>query len=187
MSAETTGSNAPGLPAPRWDEPDADTSATYSDAVAIQFPTTRPDGAELPYFLFGDRRRTVDLWFADMAADEGTHYVGSGSNDIAQAGPAVDAVSSFNEGQWTVIFRRSRDEADHVEFAEGAFVPVAFSVWDGFTRERGSRRGITNWYYLYVDVAVKESPVAPMLGYGLATFLLGLIITFVVRKKSARD
>ena len=28
----------------------------------------------------------------------------------------------------------------------GGFLPIAFSVWDGFSRERGNRRGLTAWY-----------------------------------------
>ena len=41
-------------------------------------------------------------------------------------------------------------------------MPVAFSVWDGFSRERGNRRGLTAWYSLYVEPEVVPSAVGPM-------------------------
>jgi len=34
-----------------------------------------------------------------------------------------------------------------------------------------------------MDVAVKESPVLPIMAYGFATLLLGLVVTSVVRRK----
>ena len=40
------------------------------------------------------------------------------------------------------------------------FVPIAFSVWDGFSRERGNRRGLTLWYSLYVEPENVPSPSA---------------------------
>ena len=36
-----------------------------------------------------------------------------------------------------------------VTFAEGQYVPIAFSIWNGTDRERGNKRGLTRWMYLY--------------------------------------
>ena len=44
-----------------------------------------------------------------------------------------------------MIFKRSLRRAGGVTFADGQFVPVAFSVWDGTSRERGNKRGLTQW------------------------------------------
>lgn len=182
MRAETSGISGPDLAAPDR-EIDADTSITYADAVAIQFPSAVTGGSELPYFIFGDRKLSTDVWFADLATSEGTHYTGRGSGDLEAVGPAIEVSASYEAGLWTVIFQRAREEDGHVAFDEGSFVPVAFSVWDGFSRERGNRRGLTTWYNLYVDVAEKPSPVLPMMAYGLTTLLLGLATTFLVRRK----
>lgn len=182
MTADRAGQTGPSLPAPDRDA-EPDTSITYADAVAIQFPTDVSAGAEQPYFIFGDRKLSADIWFADLATSSATHYVGSGADRIEVSGPDLAMSATFDAGQWTVIFSRARTEENHAAFKEGTFVPIAFSVWDGFSRERGSRRGLTTWYYLYVDVAEKPSPVLPMMAWGFTTLLLGLGTTFLVRRK----
>jgi len=185
MRAETTGSNTPDMEVPAWPE-DTDTTAAYSDAVALQFPSEMPSGTELPYFLFGDRKHPIDLWFADLAGTSANHYVGEGSGHLTTDGPSVSSSTRFDDGQWTVYLSRSRTEEGHISFDEGTFVPVSFSVWDGFARERGNRRGLTGWYHVYLDVAEKESPILPMIAYGLITLFIGLGITFVARRRYGR-
>ncbi|TDI70151.1 MAG: c-type cytochrome [Bacteroidetes bacterium] len=183
MSADTSGSNAPTLVPPGAFDADSDSMMVFSDAAAIQFPTVLSAGSEMPYFIFGDRKLSTDIWYSDLAASGATHYVGKGASNLSEEGPELAFSSSFEEGEWTVIFRRARNEEAHTVFDEGSFVPIAFSIWDGFSRERGNKRGLTSWSYLYMDVAVKESPVLPMMAYGFATLLLGLVVTFVTRKK----
>ncbi|MFT4603940.1 MAG: mono/diheme cytochrome c family protein [Rhodothermales bacterium] len=185
MIADTRGMNGPGLPV---DETQLwvgapDTSGTFSDAVAIQFPTEMPEGVEMPYFMFGDRKSSVDLWFADLAGPTGQHYIGNGSGNINADGPALDLQAAYDDGMWTATFTRDRNVEGHIRFEEGTFIPVAFSVWDGFNTESGNRRGLTSWYYVYVDVADKPSPVGPMAGYGFMTLLLGVGITAFMRRK----
>jgi DMSO reductase family type II enzyme heme b subunit len=185
MIADTRGMNGPHLPV---DETEMwigapDTSGTFSDAVAIQFPTEMPEGTEMPYFMFGDRKSSVDLWFADLAGPTGQHYIGSGSGNINPEGPALGLQAAYDDGMWTATFTRDRNVEGHISFEEGTFIPVAFSVWDGFNTESGNRRGLTSWYYLYVDVAEKPSPVGPMAGYGFLTLLLGVGITAFMRRK----
>lgn len=187
MIADTRGSNGPHLPV---DENELwigapDTSGTFSDAVAIQFPTEAPEGTEMPYFMFGDRRSSVDLWFADLAGPTPTHYIGNGSGNISPGGPDLGLEASFEDGQWTATFTRARSVEGHAPFDEGSFLPIAFSVWDGFNAESGNRRGLSSWYYLYVDVADKPSPVGPMAGYGFLTLLLGVGVTAFMRRKYA--
>jgi len=77
---------------------------------------------------------------------------------------------------WTAVFTMPRDE----RFAEDTFVPIAFSVWDGFNDERGNRRGLTGWYYLYLEPSERPSPVMPMLrAAGLTLFVLLSIVGLV--------
>ena len=183
MVADTRGSNGPGLPVSEPWMGAPDTSGTFSDAIAIQFPTETPDGVELPYFMFGDRSNSVDLWFADLAGPTPQHYLGNGSGALAAGGPDLDLTASFDNGAWTATFVRDRSVEGHIPFEEGTFVPIVLTVWDGFNAESGNRRGLTSWYYLYVDVADKPSPALPMAGYGLFTLLLGVGVTFFMRKK----
>ena len=61
------------------------------------------------------------------------------------------------------------------------FLPIAFSVWDGFSRERGNRRGLTAWYSLYVEPEVVTSAVGPMVRTALLILVIELAVIGWVR------
>ena len=63
----------------------------------------------------------------------------------------LTGVASYDQGEWSVIFKRPLRATSGASFSPGEFMPIAFSVWDGFSRERGNRRGLTLWYSLYVE------------------------------------
>ena len=130
----------------------------FSDAVAIQIPSEAPTGARKPYFLFGDGQNPVDLWFFDLASPSRCSSPARAARDITAEGPAdVTGVASYDQGEWSVIFKRPLRPASARAVPPGEFTAVAFSVWDGFARERGNKRGLTLWYSLYVEPA--ERPV----------------------------
>lgn len=186
MTADTTGHNAPDLEAPPFDpehDPAAPYTGEFSDAVAIQFPSKMPEGAERPYFLFGDAKRSVDLWFADLAKGEPAFYIGRGSENIRPGDQPLEMVSRYDDGEWMVIFKRRRAPEKGLAFVPETFVPIAFSVWDGFNNERGNRRGITSWYHLYLEPMEKESPLIPTLRSGLITFVVLAGLVGIVRLK----
>jgi hypothetical protein len=60
-------------------------------------------------------------------------------------------------------------------------MPVAFSVWDGFARERGSRRGLSLWYSLYVEPENVPSAAGPMVRTAVLILLVELAIIGWVR------
>ena len=185
MSADKTGKNAPSLPVPPEEEEAAATAAApaaqesqqaadpfaeaagatpaaapseFSDAVAIQIPSQVPTGARKPYFIFGDGQNSVDLWFFDLARPAPLQFTGKGSADIAANDTGdLTGVANYDQGEWSAIFKRPLRPTAGAAFSPGGFVPVAFSVWDGFSRERGNRRGLTIWYSLYVEPA--SSPI----------------------------
>jgi mono/diheme cytochrome c family protein len=210
MSAETTGSNSPALvvpieeedapeaaasaaaaPVDEWGEaapaaPAAGTApaATYSDAVAIQLPLQLPTGPRKPYFLFGDAQNGVDLWFADLARGSADQYTAKGSAAIAALDAAdVTSAARYDKGEWSVIFKRSLTAASGVPFAPGGFVPIAVSVWDGGSHERGNKRGLTQWQTLYIEPQVVVSAKGPAVKAGLLVFGLEILIIFWVRRK----
>jgi len=151
----------------------------FSDAVAIQFPLQIPKGMRKPYFIFGDLQNSVDLWFLDLAGNQPEQFVGRGSDSLESQGVAdLTAVAGYDQGEWRVIFKRSLRAPGGVPFDEGQFVPVAFSVWDGFNRERGNKRGLTSWFYLYLDPGGEVSSVGPM-AWG-AGITLGIEVLLVV-------
>jgi mono/diheme cytochrome c family protein len=155
----------------------------FSDAVSIQVPSQLPTGARKPYFNFGDGQNSVDLWFFDLAHPAPSQFTGRGSADLAPNDTGdVTGVASYDQGEWSVIFKRPL-RASGAPFAQGEFMPIAFSVWDGFSRERGNRRGLTLWYSLYLEPEVVPSAVGPMVKTALIIFVLELIVIGFVRSR----
>jgi hypothetical protein len=211
MSAEKTGANAPTIVVPveeedapppkaaaggavdEWGEPvaaEAGAAAaapveSFSDAVAIQLPLTVPTGPRKPYFLLGDQANGVDLWFADLARGSADQYTAKSSaaippNDASE----VTSVATYDRGEWSVILKRPLASTNGVSFAQGQFVPIAFSIWDGGSHERGNKRGLTQWASLYVEPQLVVSPWGPAMRVGLLVLGLEILVIFLVRRKS---
>ncbi len=168
MRAETKGGNSPvtlarqgdsatGKPVISKNPPEE----TVSDAVALQIPHRTPNGKALPYFIFGDRKNPADIWFADLGRDTPQGYIGKGSSDLAKADFNLEIQSRYSDGEWSVIFKGPRRPENGMHFNLEEFIPIAFSVWDGFSEETGNKRGITSWYSLYLKSPVKTSPLIP--------------------------
>jgi mono/diheme cytochrome c family protein len=154
----------------------------FADAVAVQIPAQASAGARKPYFIFGDAQSPVDLWFFDLSRPEPLQFIGKGSADVAPNDTGdVTGVASYDQGEWSVIFKRPLRPTSGAAFSPGQFMPVAFSVWDGFSRERGSKRGLTVWYSLYVEPQVVRSTVGPMINTALLILALELIVVGWVR------
>ncbi|RMG68632.1 MAG: hypothetical protein D6715_01730 [Calditrichaeota bacterium] len=184
MVADRAGSCGPGLPVPRFDPQHPDTAGRFCDAVAVQFPSEMPSGQVKPYFLFGDSRHPVDLWFADLGKNTPRLFEGKGSGNLSETDKyGLEMAASYNEGEWAVIFVRDRQVSKGLSFQPNSFVPIAFSVWDGFNHERGNKRGITSWYYLYLPPMNQPSPVAAMAKYGALTLVVELVLIVVVRTR----
>lgn len=167
-------------------------TSEFSDAVAIQLPSTLPSGVRKPYFLFGDAQNPVDVWFADLAADpsRGTAriYQGRGSGQLTEAeGAGPGLAASYDHGQWSVVFKQERRSGAGLTFDEGTFIPIAFSVWDGFNQERGNRRGLTRWFYVYLEPIERPSPVGPMAKAGLGVLALELLIIALMRRRRRKQ
>lgn len=157
----------------------------FSDAVALQFPLKQPAGVRQPYFLFGDVQNPVDLWFVDLAKPQtGLRYEARGSSAVtlADGGDPILTSATYEAGQWSVVFKRKR-KSSGLSFEEGQFFPVAFTVWDGFNRERGNKRGLSSWYQVYVEPIEKPSPVGPMTRAGVTVLGLELLFIALVRRR----
>ena len=156
----------------------------FSDAVAIQIPSQLPSGARKPYFIFGDAQNSVDLWFFDLARSEPLQFTGKGSADLAPDDTGdVTGVASYDQGEWSVILKRPLRPNAGARFSPGEFMPIAFSVWDGLSRERGNRRGLTVWYSLYVEPEVVPSAVGPMIRTALFILAIELAVVGWVRRR----
>jgi cytochrome c len=157
-------------------------ASEFSDAVAIQIPSQTPADPRKPYFLFGDGQNSVDLWFFDLATAGPAQFVGKGSADVtANAKTEVTGTASYDQGEWSVIFKRPRRVESGAAVTPGEFLPIAFSVWDGFSRERGNRRGLTLWYSLYVEPEEVPSAIGPMVRTALIILVIELALIGWVR------
>ncbi len=157
-------------------------ASEFSDAVAVQVPVEVRTDARKPYFIFGDAQNAVDLWFFDLATSAPVRFTGKGSADITPADTGtLTGVASYEQGQWSVIFMRPLRAESAAPFSSGEFMPIAFSVWDGFSRERGNRRGLTLWYSLYVEPDVVPSAAGPMVRTALIVLGLELVVIGWVR------
>jgi cytochrome c oxidase cbb3-type subunit 2 len=169
---------APGAPAAVTPETE------FSDALAIQLPVTLPSGIRKPYFIFGDSQNPVDLWFVDLATKVVQRYAGAGSSSVTVVeGEDVTAVASYDHGEWTVVMKRALRGSGSVSFEPEQFVPVAFSVWDGYQRERGSKRGLTQWMYLYTMPQEAPSPILPMIEAAVAVLGVEILLVLWVRRR----
>jgi len=172
-----------------WGESETGAAAApaseFSDAVAIQLPAAMPSGARKPYFLFGDGQEAVDLWFFDLAKQQPRQYVGKGSSSVtpSEAGEVLGA-ASYEKGEWTATFVRPLRSTSGVSFQASQFVPLLLSVWDGHSRERGNRRGLTVWYYLYLEPEVIASPVGAMIKTALLVLIAEIALIAWVRRKA---
>ena len=129
----------------------------------------------------------MDLWFFDLARPEPLQLTGRGSADIAPNDTGdLTGVASYDQGEWSAIFKRPLLATSGAPFSPGQFMPIAFSVWDGFSRERGNRRGLTVWYSLYVEPEVVPSAVGPMIRTALFILAIELIVIGWVRWRGPR-
>ena len=165
----------------------AGVKSEFSDAVALQFPAALPQGIRKPYFIFGDLENPVDLWFADLTTSKGKLYQARGSASITESDSKPPELSAtYQDGEWSVVFKRKR-KGSGISFEEGQFIPLAVTVWDGFNRERGNKRGLTSWYDLYLEPMETPSPFGPMAKAGLGVLALELLIIGLVRRRKKKN
>jgi mono/diheme cytochrome c family protein len=209
MSAQKEGKNAPSLSVPAEEEeqapkapaaeggaadPFAEAAAPaagppeFSDAIAVQVPSQALTSARKPYFIFGDSQNSVDLWYFDLASAAPVQFTGKGSGDVSpkDAG-GLTGNASYDQGEWSVIFKRPIRPKDGLQFTSGEFTPIAFSVWDGFSRERGNRRALSLWYSIYVEPENVPSAVGPMIKTALIILVIEVIVIAWVRYRYASE
>lgn len=177
-----------------WGEEDSGDAAGggegFSDAIGLQFPSKVPSGNRKPYFIFGDSQSSVDFWFVDLAKNAALaeQFLGRGSEALEVFGAdEIEVSASYDQGRWSVIFKRPLKARGGVSLQEEMFVPIAFSAWDGFNRERGNKRALSPWFYFYLEPAEKISAVGPMLrAAGLVLLAEILLVIFIRRRNAAK-
>lgn len=157
----------------------------FSDAVALQLPTQIPTGVRKPYFIFGDAERAVDLWFVDLARGGVQQFAGRGSDNLTAASTdEIEVTTSFEDGRWVAVFKRALRSDGNVSFQQGQYLPIAVSVWDGFNEERGNKRALSAWFYLYVTPSEQVSALGPMARAALGVLAVELLIILFLRRRA---
>ncbi|MSR35442.1 MAG: c-type cytochrome [Gemmatimonadetes bacterium] len=159
------------------------------DQLVVQFPQTLPTGLERPYFLQGDARRPTYLWSwrgdQDRAVELVARGLGTGQEQDAPS-QQVSAVSSWADGEWLVLFRRSlatADSAADLQLPRATAIPVAFQAWDGDNGEAGNQAAVSTWYFLALEDATPATVyVAPVLAF-LLTAVLGIVVVSRAQKR----
>ena len=121
-------------------DPDSDTGRRRAPASRTSFSAT----PRIPW-ISGSSIWPAPSPFSSPAAEARTsHRTTRGMSQVWRATTRENGRSS-SSGRFA--------PASGAAFAPGGFLPVAFSVWDGFSRERGNRRGLTAGYSIYVEPA----------------------------------
>lgn len=145
------------------------------DSALVQFAAL--DGSK-PYFLFGDRDNPVKVW-QWQAADTVEEWNAAGSDRISVQHAAFQAHAAWNDGRWSVIFRRA--VAGEPRFEPGRFVPMLVSVRDGANGEFGTTRAISTWLYTTLERPRSARSWLLTLVYVLGTVIVELSILSKLR------
>lgn len=113
---------------------------TYADACAVLFPL---DGKAAELSTMGDERRPVQAWHwrAGTALPFVITATGLGTVTRLPDHP-VSVGAAWESGSWSVIFRRSLQEAG-VPLSAGGSIPLGIAVWSGANNERAGLKAHT--------------------------------------------
>ena len=139
------------------------------DMVAVQLPVEIPETPEKPYFIRGDATHPVNLWRWAGGTTDRTESVAlvtaRGLEDMETrdaAAVGLTATGAYDNGTWRVVMTRPLSAGDpetDLRFAEGRFIPVAFSAWDGSNGETGTKHTLTTWYWLLLEPPAGSKPL----------------------------
>ncbi len=163
-------------------------TAPMTDGIAVQFPTSIPDGAERPYFLMGEANDPVTLWTWDSRTGA-AEASGRGLGRIdGLAGGDLGAEARWNEGHWELVLTRSIDSGAEgaIDLAEGVVIPAAIFAWDGSSAESPDRGSVSSWIYLYLEEPSSSNVViVPIVAMLLSGGLLLLLVRSAQRRATA--
>jgi DMSO reductase family type II enzyme heme b subunit len=159
------------------------------DRLVVQFPQQLTTGLERPYFLQGDARRPAYLWSWTSAGERAAEMVAQGletGTEQPAGSQQMTAASSWADGEWRVLFRRSLSTPDStadLQIPRSTAVPIAFQAWDGDNGEAGKQAGVSTWYFLALEEATPVTVyVAPVAAF-LLTLVLGMAAVSRAQKR----
>lgn len=156
-----------------------------ADRLAVQFPTSVPEGRERPYFLMGSSRRPVYLWRWSSETGHREAVASGLGTASALEGGALEGTAAWEAGRWSVTFRRPLTvEGDRrIGFPTGVAVPMALFAWDGDNGEDETRGSVSSWYFLVLEEPTGSSVYVVPLAAVLLTGGLGLFLARRARRR----
>ena len=110
----------------------------FFDAAAVMFPAKSGSGAIAPSLQMGDAEHPVEIYYWN--ATRGSMVMQSqGRGTTRRTGQSFPANSTYQNGQWNVIFELPDLPAG---------TTVAFAVWNGSQKDRDGRKYFSVWQVL---------------------------------------
>ena len=164
----------------------------HPDQLAIQFPSKVKDPTFRPYFMFGDGKRSVNLWWWQAHTNAMQEFNTKGWTNQAlqpEKSQGLKSDVSYEDGRYTMLVRRSlttSDTKNDPQFAADTFMPIAFHVWNGDRGEVGQRRSLTTWYWLRFRPEIPDDIYVMPAASFAATFFFLLISIVLVRRRDGQ-
>lgn len=138
-------------------------------------PTEDADDAAALEFMVGDKKAhfahgqpmmlveggPVNIWFWKNKDGKAVDMTAKGFGTLKpQEHQDVTAKGAYSNGKWRVVFTRplTTDHPDEdVQVTPGAFINIAFAVWDGRKDatgqliEKGSQKAVSSWWYFRAE------------------------------------
>jgi hypothetical protein len=98
----------------------------------------------------------------------------------------LTANGDWKDGRWQVVFKRplETDSPADFQFTEGAYIPIAFSNWDGVEGQIDSRRSFTSWYWIVLEPVENQVKLFGIpAGFGLIAGFIFLVIAQRTRRR----
>jgi ethylbenzene dehydrogenase len=110
----------------------------FFDAAAVMFPAKTNSGAIAPSLQMGDAEHPVEIYYWN--ATRGAMLMqAQGRGTTRRTGQNFPATSTFQNGQWNVVFELPDLPAG---------TTVAFAVWNGSQKDRDGRKYFSVWQVL---------------------------------------
>ena len=131
-------------------------AAQFPDALAVQLAGPESALDNLPYLLNGDESNPVTLWKWQSNPNGARQFTarGMGNTSPIENTSPLNSEVIFEYGQYSLVLKKKLDQTDPAHpdrLLPGSIIPIAFNAWDGGMKETGTRRSVSNWFYLIAD------------------------------------
>lgn len=130
----------------------------FPDSAAIQFPAGQIKPGDRPYFgMGGSKPVTIWQWKSHESIESGQAARVIDARGVKNIIPRsadgqVTANGLYDMGRWRVVVKGPLKGSDKdPAFEEGAFMPVAFALWDGSNGDKGGKHLMTGWQWMALE------------------------------------